>query len=269
MSTCLPEHIYETCQYNVDVTEDQVDTGIETYKTYHKPSADLIHKYRSHIKNTVINKTCPLDGSPMRNETYPPELVDLIAVRRNRMRRLRKRLALNRTGDVIDCVEGVADAVIDTVGFVFSLLGGEAVDAALTADEELPKEVGNAIEEFKSEFIETFKDIGKAWEGSDFEGVAKAVWELVDTVHEKIGSFELFTDALKNDLSWWEWVCIGIALVSQLLAWIATDGAEAIIQILADIKSAGDMMNSINDAVTGCSSITLVATKALSMNAGV
>lgn len=246
----MSEHRWQTCNYKTTVGPEHVQAGLDKYKGWFPPSADMIHSYRDQVIRAVVNKTCPSDGSPMRNETYPTH-DDLALVVRKRARRAND----TRIVDVSPCQQAIVKVVISSVGYLLQVIGGAGLAAAINEDDELAVKVTEEMteNEVTQALIQKIGlDISVAFEQKDWEKAAMGVWKMITAYHETT-SLKDFFDALQEDLAWWEWVCTGVAVIAQCLIWFEpAGGLVAVGELVMDIATAGGVISDYVDLGSKC-----------------
>ena len=130
------------------------------------------------------------------------------------------------------CFQAIVKVFVDVLsvlGSMFNLsLNWEKVTNKL-----ILKLAGNNLDKFRH-FIDYIKT------GSAYEK-AKAAWGIISGLNNLVG-FNFFKVLLLEDLSTWDYVRFGVALVAQLLAWFASDGIAFIAQVALFIMSFVDLV---------------------------
>lgn len=145
---------------------------------------------------------------------------------------------------VSDCVMAVGMVIADAFGIIFQLLGiNEAETRAATRAllEELGQETINGI-------LATIHDFNAS---SSVLEKARLIWKIISEVKNAVGLSGIIK-ALKDALSWWDWVITGATIVAQLVAWFATDGAALIAEIALEAVYIAQFTEDVVHAVSTC-----------------
>ncbi len=104
---------------------------------------------------------------------------------------------------------------------------------AIGVPENVAKICGQAIvaeagPEALSGLEQSFKDIEAA---TSNRSKALKIFTLFGEIY-KITGIRQILGALEHHMAWYEWVLMGVIIIAQVTAWVATDGAGAVAEIL-------------------------------------
>ncbi|CAB4033609.1 Hypothetical predicted protein, partial [Paramuricea clavata] len=91
-----------------------------------------------------------------------------------------------------------------------------------------------------------------------FTPCVEAIVFIVDVVFFALGliynagGFRAVFKAIKDEMSWWDWIKTGVIAVAQITAWFATDGAAFIAEAALSIMSAESLIEACIKAAQVC-----------------
>lgn len=233
------------------LTQEHVNAAMDFFKKHFPEEASSLTKHAPEISQHVLNGTSPASNSPLRSVAFAPKPeiegmgLEMIAVPQ-----------VSRGA----CIEGWGAACVDTVLFVIGLTGlptkwNERQVMEVVAKIDNTAMDGLTVALKKIEDAKYLWKMGLARGSKDWEAlktIAKGFYGIVSGLYH-MSLLHLFWDALKNDMSWWDWVKDGIIAIATMIAWFASAGIAFVAECILVLMSAVTTIQAFISADDTCS----------------
>ena len=199
------------------LTREQINEAVDTLGKWFPEEAPNLEKYREAIVDHVVGGTELVSDSP---------------------------LASVKFGNLTECEEACGMVAADVVSFVFGLAG-----LHVSNEERIRRAI---IQELG---WETLRGLSRMiHEFNEASGATKKAWVLFRLMCQiwKAGGFGAALKIIKSEMPWWEWVKTGLLAVTQITAWIASDGVAFVAEAVLSIMSAEQLIEDAVHAVKVC-----------------
>jgi len=155
---------------------------------------------------------------------------------------LRASAPLPDVGISPECAKDVVMVAISCVAVVFQAAGVPAsVTRAASANV-----VNAAIAESPAILVALQAEVAALSRANGLWDQAKAVFNLFSTINKAV-AFTTMIKAIKDQLSWYQWILIGVMITATLTLWLATDGIAAIAELVLFGAALGNLViDSVN-----------------------
>lgn len=214
------------------LTQEHVNAAMDFFKKYFPEEEPSLTQHATEISQHVLNGTRPAETSPLRSVAFAP-VPQVMG------------LEMIAQAPRSKCIDNWGAACVDTVLFVISLTGLRTKLNERQVMEVVAK-IDNTSMDGLTVALKKIEDAKYLWKKGLANGtkdwdalktIAKGFFGIVSGIYH-MSLLHLFWDALKNDMSWWDWVKDGIIAVATLLAWFATAGVAFVAECVLVLMSA-------------------------------
>lgn len=142
------------------------------------------------------------------------------------------------------CTQSLITCAIDVVAIMFQIAG---VPEEVT-EKAAAKLISDVSEEALCGLEQDFKALADATNITD---QAKAIFTIFAGVY-KITGIRQIIGAIEHSMKWYEWVIMGATIIAQITAWLATDGAAAVAELVLLAAVVAQTVADATLVVTNC-----------------
>lgn len=145
------------------------------------------------------------------------------------------------------CVTAVVGVAIGSAALLFQLAG---VPSSVTRAVGT-RVVNAAIAETPTILVTLQAEVAALSEAQGVYNQAKAVYNLFSTIGKGV-PFSSLISAIKDELSWYQWVLLSVTVIAQLTLWFATGGTAAIAELVIVGAAVASLAISATNAYSVC-----------------
>jgi len=184
-------------------------------------------------RQTIVNACCPAFGPAVDLSTLPeiPYALTADFATENQ-----------RDLSVSPCATAVVKAAFDCLSLLASLFG-----LIVTFTQTQFRSLYLAIGDVPSKLI-VLLDAIKNTEGAQR---ALAIGKYIGGLWN-VGAFKAWWGVITDSLSWWQWVVLGVTVVAQVIAWVATEWVAFAAEVVLVLASLPTLIADVINAVSVC-----------------
>jgi hypothetical protein len=147
---------------------------------------------------------------------------------------------------VSPCAKAVIRCGIDVTLLGLSLAGLRTANTRRVIDAAI-RAVGGTPLQGLEHIVFMYNAASGAW------NKAKVAFKILGGFYN-VGGFRAVLRALREEMSWWDWMLTGLILAAQIIAWVVSDGIAFVAEVALVILGFANLAEDIYFAVTACQS---------------
>lgn len=154
----------------------------------------------------------------------------------------------DNVGTSAACAAAVVGVAVGAVAVVFQAAGVPS-NVTVAAGRNV---VNAAIAESPAIIVALEAEVAALSEANGLWNQAKAIFSLFSTIGDAVPISKMI-DAVRHEMSWYQWILFGVMITAQLTLWFATGGVAAIAELVLFGTAVGYLVVNAVNAYSVCS----------------